>query len=316
MPGLTATPQKTSSTPSSVAVLRTRSCGPTETPPEVTSTSASRPRSSAARCASSLVGDDGKLLDVRACGASAPPRSCADSTRRSVPDRGASPARAARSRREHGDARTHGAVDRARRQPRRARRSAPGRAARPASTTVSPSRTSPPRGRMCCPARSRVLGSRPDRLLSTRARRARLRRRPRARRHPSRSQPPCPREVRPARACPPRPERRRGSAARSVARPARANPSIAELGERRKVDRATGRLRRARVLRLARARRPRTRAGVRVRGRARAHPRCVRSSAIARSRPNPRRWGGRGRRLRLRRLLFGRRRVTGAAFGS
>src|SRR5207247_930342 len=49
LPGLTATPQKTSSTPSSERMPRTRSCGPTETPPEVTKTSAASPRSSALR---------------------------------------------------------------------------------------------------------------------------------------------------------------------------------------------------------------------------------------------------------------------------
>ena len=53
LPGLTATRQKTSSTPSSAPIRRTRSCGPTDTPPEVTSRSASRPRESASRCASS-----------------------------------------------------------------------------------------------------------------------------------------------------------------------------------------------------------------------------------------------------------------------
>src|SRR5262249_15018607 len=41
LPGLTDTPQKISSAPRPAATLRTRSCGPTETPPEVTSTSLS-----------------------------------------------------------------------------------------------------------------------------------------------------------------------------------------------------------------------------------------------------------------------------------
>ena len=53
LPGRTATRQKTSSTPSSASIRRTRSCGPTETPPEVTSTSCSRPCRIASRCAPS-----------------------------------------------------------------------------------------------------------------------------------------------------------------------------------------------------------------------------------------------------------------------
>ena len=49
LPGWTATRQNTSSTPSSASIRRTRSCGPTETPPDVTSTSARGPCSSASR---------------------------------------------------------------------------------------------------------------------------------------------------------------------------------------------------------------------------------------------------------------------------
>ena len=52
-PGRTATRQKTSSTPSSAPAARTRSCSPTETPPVVTSTSASSPRATAFRVAAS-----------------------------------------------------------------------------------------------------------------------------------------------------------------------------------------------------------------------------------------------------------------------
>ena len=65
-PGRIATPQNTSSAPSSATVRRTRSCGPTETPPEVTTTSAASARSSATRCASSSSATPSRALDDRA----------------------------------------------------------------------------------------------------------------------------------------------------------------------------------------------------------------------------------------------------------
>ena len=52
LPGLIRTRQKTSSTPQSSNAGLTWSCGPTDTPPETTSTSPSRPARTAARVAS------------------------------------------------------------------------------------------------------------------------------------------------------------------------------------------------------------------------------------------------------------------------
>ncbi len=68
LPGRTATRQNTSSTPSSASAARTRSCGPTETPPDVTSTSAARPRSSAASVASASSATGASTVDVGAGG--------------------------------------------------------------------------------------------------------------------------------------------------------------------------------------------------------------------------------------------------------
>ena len=52
LPGLIRTRQKTSSTPQASNAGLTWSCGPTETPPETTRMSPSRPRSTASRVAS------------------------------------------------------------------------------------------------------------------------------------------------------------------------------------------------------------------------------------------------------------------------
>ena len=49
LPGFTRTRQKTSSTPHASNAGLTWSCGPTDTPPETTSTSPARPSSTAAR---------------------------------------------------------------------------------------------------------------------------------------------------------------------------------------------------------------------------------------------------------------------------
>ena len=98
LPGLTATPQKTSSTPSSAAIRRTRSCGPTETPPEVTRTSAVEPRARARSVCGLVVAARRGAARPRRRPRRARPRSSGGSTRRSGPARAARRARAARSR--------------------------------------------------------------------------------------------------------------------------------------------------------------------------------------------------------------------------
>ena len=98
LPGLIATPQKTSSTPSSRQRSRARGrAGPTETPPEVTSTSASRPRSSA-RGGRPRRRPPASSRSTRHPRWRAPRRASARSTRRSGRARAARRAGAARSR--------------------------------------------------------------------------------------------------------------------------------------------------------------------------------------------------------------------------
>ena len=186
LPGLTATRQNTSSTPSSAAMPRTRSCGPTETPPEVTSTSASSPRSSAARSRRRRRRPAGSTLDVGARTARAARRAGACSTRRSRPGASGSPGRAQLAAgREHGDARPARAGDRAR---------CPTAASAPScggAEHASRDRDDVARARVAA-ARTHVRAGR-DRLDRRRRRRplgdarsGRRRRRPRARRRRSR----------------------------------------------------------------------------------------------------------------------------------
>ena len=68
LPGFTATRQKTSSTPSSPRMRRTRSCGPTDTPPDVTRTSAAETAFERGAMRSVVVGDGRQDLDVAAGG--------------------------------------------------------------------------------------------------------------------------------------------------------------------------------------------------------------------------------------------------------
>ena len=80
---------------------RTRSCGPTDTPPEVTRTSASRPHSSARRCSSS----SSATGPIRSTSAPAASNAAAEhrgrSTRRSAPDQAPRRAPGAGPRTEH-----------------------------------------------------------------------------------------------------------------------------------------------------------------------------------------------------------------------
>ena len=66
LPGLIRTRQSTSSTPHASNAGLTWSCGPTETPPETTSTSPARPRSTAASVASRSSAHDAAVDDLRA----------------------------------------------------------------------------------------------------------------------------------------------------------------------------------------------------------------------------------------------------------
>ena len=97
LPGRIATPQNVSSTPRRPSVSRTRSCGPTDTPPDVTRTSPSSPRASAPGARPD------RPRRARACRRRRPrrpgaPRASARSTRRSLPHVAARPAASARSR--------------------------------------------------------------------------------------------------------------------------------------------------------------------------------------------------------------------------
>ena len=236
-PGFTATPQKTSSTPSSASTRRTRSCGPTETPPELTRTSASSPRSSASPVRLRIVRDRPEPLDQRAGGRE---RRREHRAVRLVdlprPERLARRAQLG-ARAQHGD-------------PAAAARTTTSAipAAASAPTCAAPSRVPAGEQRL---ARAHVAADRPDvRSRSTGsgdldavvlfdneldrhdgvgARRERCRR----------SRSPSPRRPRAAarRAGPPRSGRRpAASPGASAARTA--NPSIAELAKRRQVDRA------------------------------------------------------------------------------
>ena len=211
------------------AIRRTRSCGPTETPPELTSTSAASPRSSAARCARLVVGDRADPLDECARGLERRRQHRARSTRRSDRARASRPARAApypvlrtatAGRRVHSDL--------ARPLPLRARRSARRRApcrpraGRSPSTDVASARPDVRSGRngirdldRCC-------------LVRQHARSARRRRLPRARRPRSRS--PSPRRARAGgRRAGRRRSGRRPAGGRAVSPARTAKPSIAEL---------------------------------------------------------------------------------------
>ena len=154
-PGFIATPQKSSSTPSSDSIRRTRSCGPIDTPPDVTRTSAVEPALERGTVRAHVVGNRGEDFDLGTRTARAPRRSSDGSTRRSRPGASCSPgarsslpvaSTATRGRRVLTTCATPAAA------------SAPIWAApslRPASTTRSPARTSPPLGRTCAPASGR-----------------------------------------------------------------------------------------------------------------------------------------------------------------
>ena len=150
LPGLTATRQNTSSAPSSASTGRTRSCRPTETPPEVTSTSASSAARDRGPVGVEIVLDRGEPLDGGARGGE---RGRQHEAVRLVDLAGTE--RLARRaqlgpRRENGDARPTRARELA--EPCRRERpelSAPRRI--PAGQTTSPARMSPPRGRTFAP---------------------------------------------------------------------------------------------------------------------------------------------------------------------
>ena len=150
-------PRRPPRRPSSASIRRTRSCGPTETPPEVTRTSCSRPRSIAARWAASSSATDASGTTSAPAEAEQRrqhrPVRLVDLTRRERIARAAQ----LRAGREHGDPRPARAVAPRRRPRPPAHRSAQRRAGHRLRTTTAPAATSPPRGRTLAPDR-RCLG--------------------------------------------------------------------------------------------------------------------------------------------------------------
>ncbi len=144
-------PRSTSSTPSSASIAGRDRAGPTETPPEVTSTSSSSPRASLAM-RGLVVGDRVEALDLQRRPSAAALARISTVRLVDLPglERLARPAKLG-SRREDGGPRAPASTTTSATPAAASAPSCAGRRRVPASTTTSPRRTSPPEGRMLAP---------------------------------------------------------------------------------------------------------------------------------------------------------------------
>ena len=291
-PGRIATPQKTSSTPSARSTRRTRSCGPTETPPEVTTTSASSARSSARSMRLLVVRDRRRARSTTAPAPASAAASMIAVRLVDLPRLERLPGRAQLGAGgEDDDARPPRARGR-RAIPHAASAAEPGRRqqrARPGATT-SPAGRRRPRGRMLSPERQ-PAAERSTRVVVARqpARSARPRRRPPARRRRSRCRSP---RRRPSARLTGRPAATRATTRQRPGRVGGPHRVAVHRGarERRQVDRASARPPRGRVRPRVGELRPARRATASTR---REHAASA-SSTVSRSVTASRYTGGRG----------------------